>query len=133
MEHKTKYIYPDDQEPSLAEPVAPVITHAQYAKDLKLGMEIISRATPEELHHIILELQHHDSKAELRRQFELHFKAWWTHTCIFSGANLCYNNEHYQALKALGASAIPLLDEKYNSSPGYMQRHILWLKKGIMS
>lgn len=133
MEHKTKYIYPDDPETTAAEPIASTITHAQYAKDLKLGMEIISRATPEELHHIVLELLHRAHKSELKAKFDYHFEAWWEQTCVCSGANLCYNNEHFRALKALGTSILPLIEEKAEIVPDYMQRHIKWLEKGIAS
>lgn len=60
------------------------------------------------------------------------FESWWNKTCIYSGANLCYDNEEFQQMCNMGKKALKWIDKIQGTSPDYMQRHINWLKKGIV-
>lgn len=130
MEHTTKqYELPEDNQPAI---VGESAAAQQYAADLKYGMEVLSKVTPEELHHIVVYLNGY-AKDEIKDKFDVLFDNWWNETCIYSGPNLCYDNDNFREIKKLGSTVLPFINDKATSEPQYKQRHIEWLRKGILS
>jgi len=130
---KNKYTLPEDDAIKMAS--EPTALSQQYAADLRYGMEVLSKVSPEELHHIVVYISDYTSKrsTSLADKFNALFDEWWQETCIYSGPNLCYDNDNYRTIKAMGTAVLPFIDEKASTQPDYMQRHIQWLRKGILS
>lgn len=126
----TSYTLPEEIETGMVN--EPMVATQQYAADLRYGMAALSKATPEELHNIVVYLKLQEDTS-IKEQFNELFDRWISETIIYSGPNLCYDNENYRALKTMGTKILPLIDLAAVAKPDYMQRHIQWLKKGIQA
>lgn len=131
-----KYNIPDNNKSATMAREETLATNSQYTNDLKYGMEFLSKATPEELHTIVVLMADVKKKRDIAygtNAFDILFDNWWKETCMYSGANLCYANENYKKMKSMGKSILPLIEEKERTVPEVMLRHVSWLKRGILS
>lgn len=95
-------------------------------KDVSLAIEMFNR-----MGWIIV--TNRDEIHTLQDKFNTLYDAWWKETCIYSGPNLCYNNDNFRLIKKMGQAVLPLIELKKSTTPSYMHRHLDWLKKGILS
>jgi len=97
------------------------------AKDISLATEMFNRMG------WIIVANKKDEIHVLQEKFNTLYDAWWKETCIFSGPNLCYDNDNFRLIKKMGQAVLPLIEQKKSTTPSYMHRHLDWLKKGILS
>lgn len=137
MKHNAEpYSLPDEESATC---VAEEVATSQYypkdstmeicvpAKDISLATEMFNRMG------WIVVAKNKDEAHTLQEKFNTLYDAWWKDTCIFSGPNLCYNNENFRLIKNMGHAVLPLIEQKKSTTPSYMHRHLDWLKKGILS
>lgn len=58
-------------------------------------------------------------------------KEWLDCTCMYSGPNLCWDNEPFRQIQSMGPQIIPLIDKAIDQYPDYTHRHLRWLKRKL--
>ena len=125
-----KYKIPETANDMVSEPVASAC--AQYASGLHSEMMLQQSAPSETLQDIVEYIRLCTKQENIKRSFDALFMAWWHETCIYSGPSLCYDNDNYRKIKAMGTDVVPLIEAKATTTPAYMHRHIQWLKSMLI-
>lgn len=126
------YTYPADTEPAMAcEDVATYTaqqSHEQIILTVPHGMDAEPlRKKVNAYYDAIL----HDYTVE--QKFRKTLDNWLFCTAMYSGPNLCWDNEPFRQIESMGRTALSMIEKVMDSYPDSSHRHLGWLRRKLQS
>lgn len=127
---KMKYTYSNDSQPTIAsEPVAdyaPSLTSNRIVLNIPEGIDAEPLREKVNAYYEAL-LQECVVEQEFRRNLD----NWLFCTGMYSGPNLCWDNEPFRRIASMRHLALPIVDKVCKEYPDYTQRHLGWLRRKL--
>ncbi|MBQ0143224.1 MAG: hypothetical protein KBT06_10615 [Prevotellaceae bacterium] len=67
----------------------------------------------------------------VEQEFKKNLDNWLFCTGMYSGPNLCWDNEPFRRIESMGQIVLPMIDRARNNYPDYTRRHLGWLKRKL--
>lgn len=67
----------------------------------------------------------------VEQEFKRNLDNWLFCTGMYSGPNLCWDNEPFRRIESMGQIVLPMIDRARNNYPDYTRRHLGWLKRKL--
>lgn len=67
------------------------------------------------------------------QEFRQNLDNWLFCTGMYSGPNLCWDNEPFRRIESMGQMALSMMDRICDNYPDYTHRHLGWLRRKLES
>lgn len=127
-----KYSIPTDTQPAMASESMATYTSLPAQEHIILTIPQGVDAAPirEKVNTFFDSLLH---ECIVEQEFRSNLDKWLYCTGMYSGPNLCWDNEPFRRLESMGRITLPMIDKVRNDYPDYTQRHIGWLRRKLES
>lgn len=132
MEEQDKtYKLPTDSQPAMVGETA--VAYAEQSSQGHIILTIPQGVDAEPLREKVKTYYDALLKDVLQEQlFRNTLEKWLEHTGVYSGPNLCWDNEPFRQIQSMGAGVITMIDRASRNLPEYTHRHLGWLKSKLL-